>query len=128
MILLGFFVAFLLVMYIITNHQKNSLLTHKRFTRGDILRVFSKGKSNMPTYEYIFYLKGSPILGYRRIPYGIIRDSLIHKAFPVMYDTTANYNSSLAPPSEMLITPGEFQKYNLTFPDSLMWVLRYNIK
>jgi len=45
-----------------------------------------------------------------------------------MYDTTANYNSSLAPPSEMLITPGEFQKYNLTFPDSLMWVLRYNIK
>jgi len=45
--------------------------------------------------------------------------SLVNKWFPVVFSVKSPENN------EMLITPDDFAKYNIPFPDSLEWVKQY---
>jgi hypothetical protein len=46
-------------------------------------------------------------------------DNLVGKSFPVVYDKDDENNNM------MLITPKNFERFNIPFPDSLEWVLKY---
>ena len=46
-------------------------------------------------------------------------DNFVGKKFPVLYNPENNNWSTL------LMTPLDFKAYNLSFPDSLKWVLEY---
>ena len=44
--------------------------------------------------------------------------NFVHQYFPVIYDTIKGYK-------EILIDPKSFKWYDIAFPDSLKWVLKY---
>ena len=46
------------------------------------------------------------------------KNEFIGKYFPVIYDPILKM-------SELLVTPSDFKKYNLLYPDSLRWVLPF---
>lgn len=68
--------------------------------------------------NYEFYYKSKKIIGGN----SFYKISGLHefenKYFPVMYDPHLCS-------SQLLIEPSDFKRYNLPFPDSLKWVLKY---
>jgi hypothetical protein len=68
--------------------------------------------------KYEFYYKGNKIIDNNAS--GSYRGHRIfeNKYFPVMYDPILGT-------SKLLIEPSDFKRFNLPFPDSLKWVLKY---
>jgi hypothetical protein len=114
--------------YFFEKGRTDSILAHKGFTRGLITRItehtFSKQPAPIAVYEYSYTIKGIRYTSQQKIPKNVIRDSLIGKAFPLIYDTTATYSPNIAP-GDLLITPDDFKKYKMPFPDSLKWLGKY---
>ena len=68
--------------------------------------------------NYEFYYKGEKNI--RSNAFGSIRGNtaFCNKYFPVMYDPKLGT-------TQLLIEPSDFREFNLPFPDSLKWVLKY---
>jgi hypothetical protein len=106
--------------YYTSRKKAASLLAHKGFTSGNIIRFQKTTIPVMRAYEY-------RVKGTKKSSLGISMDTVqwvhfIWKSFPVIYDTTNPVEHF------MLIFPDDFKKYGLLFPDSLKWVLQYNRK
>ncbi|MEP6677036.1 MAG: hypothetical protein ABJA78_17875 [Ferruginibacter sp.] len=77
------------------------------------------GGSNVGlTLQFEFYYNGERIVGDDPYPEINGRSIFDYKFFPVMYEPESGL-------SEMLILPLDFKRYNMKFPDSLNWVLKY---
>lgn len=68
--------------------------------------------------EYQFYYKGEKIIGYAASKNFKGNMNFVHKYFPVIYAPKYGHK-------ELLIEPRHFKEYNISFPDSLNWVLPY---
>lgn len=68
--------------------------------------------------EYIFYYKGGKITSNNPFEKFVGNKDFEDKNFPVIYDP--KFGSS-----QLLIEPSNFERFNLPFPDSLKWVLKY---
>jgi len=68
--------------------------------------------------KYEFYYKGKKMVGNNATGSFIGNPEFEGKYFPVMYDPRLGM-------SELLITPKDFKKHKMVFPDSLKWVLQY---
>lgn len=77
--------------------------------------IGSKGGKSL---AYEFYYKGQRITGYTGLSRNIGYGKFVHAWFPVMYDTAHGHHT-------MLIEPEDFKEFNITYPDSLSWVLPY---
>jgi hypothetical protein len=130
--------------YFMENREEASLIKNKGFTTGVILSIDwsrdAKSTDIYPCYIYNLSVKGKTTLARRIIgdEYdidrqfkqgdGIMIDSFIGKTFPIMYDTTSRIHPPFAFTNVLLIFPDNFKQYNLPFPDSLKWVLKFNRK
>jgi hypothetical protein len=77
------------------------------------------GSSNMGmTLKYEFSYKGERKGGNKPIQKIRGLREFEDKYFPVIYDPKFGQ-------SQILIDPGQFKRFNLPFPDSLSWVLKY---
>jgi len=95
-----------------TLHNNGILLNAKTLEWGS-------GSKMSLTLKYEFYYKGEKII--RSNAFGPIRgnDDFVGRYFPVMY------SPNLGGQSQLLITPDDFIRFNLPYPDSLKWVLVY---
>lgn len=86
---------------------------------------FSPGtsyKNSLPSIYYRYYVNGKEYKGHtqlKRICAGDLQSHLIFKTFPVAIDRKDNTNSTA------LIEPETFRDFQIEFPDSLQWVLKY---
>lgn len=76
------------------------------------------------TYNYIFTVHGTTYTGISgssniQDEYHYLNQVCLYKSFPVAYDSLRPENSKL------LITPADFEAFNIPFPDSLTWVKKY---
>jgi hypothetical protein len=87
---------------------------------GKIIDHGYTSRSAVLDFKYSFLYKGKTYENWSstRVNYSPV---FIGKTFPVQYSPKLNIG-------EMLITPRDFAKYKLPFPDSLKWVLPYIIK
>ncbi len=146
-----FSIVFLIVIVVISAFayymetlEKTSLIKNKGFTTGVILRIDwsrdAKSPDIYPCYIYKLSVKGKTTLAQQMIgdEYdidrqfkqgdGIMMDSLVGKSFPILYDTTSRIHPPLKFTNFLLIFPEDFKQFNLPFPDSLKWVLKFNRK
>jgi hypothetical protein len=100
------------------------LIYRNRQLKNDGIIVYGKiighgysAKSPILEFKYSFVYKGKIYerWGDARVDYS---SDFIGKTFPVQYSPKLGIG-------EMLITPRDFAKYGLPFPDSLKWVLPY---
>lgn len=79
-------------------------------------------KSPGVKFKYFFVVNGDMFhatsTSYRYFKESSI-DEIINKTFPVLVDT-ANITNSI-----LLLSPKMFDKYEVPFPDSLQWLVRY---
>lgn len=70
--------------------------------------------------EYSFEVNNTTIKSERIYPdLGTLTNIVIKKSFPVVYyKDNPEYN-------DILILPEDFAVYNIAFPDSLQWIMRY---
>jgi hypothetical protein len=103
------------------------LIYREKELKSDGVIVFGKiidhgptAKSSVLDFKYSFVYKGKTYENWSstRVNYSPV---FIGKTFPVQYSPKLDIG-------EMLITPRDFAKYKLPFPDSLKWVLPYVIK
>lgn len=123
-----FFAGVMLVCGVIAyayRDKTKAILAHKGLTHGEILGFYHE--HNLPKYifEYTYVRHGLVYLAEQPIPPDIMKDSLLKKTFPVVYDTTAKGSRYVPFPVYLLITPDDFKKFNMPFPDSLNWVRKY---
>lgn len=70
-----------------------------------------------PKYQYKFYYKGKFYI--ENDASGVQKLNIfIGKTFPIIYSPKSNR-------SHLLMTPADFEKFGIPFPDSLRWVLEY---
>ena len=113
------------VIYYSYQDKTNQILAHKGFTHGEILASYHAYKSPKYVFEYDYKIHGAAYMGEQLISEGLMKDSLLNNTFPVVYDTTAKRNRYTPFPAYLLITPDDFKKFNMPFPDSLKWVKKY---
>jgi hypothetical protein len=120
-VLIFFEFAVMEIMYIV--HRKKlaaSLETHKKIVTGIILNAKETyGRSNRHSF-YVYGFNNNSTISYGNASILVGWQRLIGKKFPVIYDTTNPENN------HMLIFPDDFNDWNLPFPDSLKWVLKFN--
>lgn len=87
------------------------------FSRGTIIEIKTgyRGGTDI-SYNYLAGNKIFTSGGFINCPYSN-RKYFLRKRFPVCY---SNSNNSI---SEILITPSDFKRHGLPYPDSLKWVL-----
>lgn len=87
------------------------------FSRGTIMEIKTgyRGGSDI-SYNYLVGNKIYTSGGFINCSYSN-RKYFLRKLFPVCY---SNSNNSI---SEILITPSDFKRHDLLYPDSLKWVL-----
>jgi hypothetical protein len=109
-------VIFGLVLLFIAFRQ-NRLKSHGILLNAHTLEWGVSAKMGMDL-QYEFYYNGKKIIDNNAT--GVFRGNrnFENKYFPVMYDPMFGA-------SELLITPTDFEKYSIPFPDSLNWVLPY---
>ena len=118
LIFFSIFAITVIVIYYSYKIRDSNIKKNEAFTTGLITnyRRSNKGGSTID-YEYtIGNKKFKDSKGYGNI---IDRYSniLIGKSFPVIY------NSNKLNSNNILLTRDDFKQYNLTFPDSLSWVM-----
>lgn len=97
------------------------IISHKAFALGEITSFEYKNKHSY-VIDYIFTASNNEkIKGYISGPqYKRFKNSnLVGKQIPVIY--------SYREPDQnfMLLTPDDFKKYKINFPDSMSWILPY---
>lgn len=65
--------------------------------------------------KYIYMVDGKEKSGFTSDPILSYKKEVEFKCFPVVYNASVDK-------ADLLITPADFSRYNLPFPDSLMWV------
>ncbi len=106
------------------NEEHASLLMNKGFSSGVIVKLVPGSGTNFldDDIQVRFEIKNVNKIDYQLAVWGVLWDSLIGRSFPLIYDTTSpNIN-------HLLIFPTDFETWNLPFPDSLKWVLKFNKK
>lgn len=99
-----------------------NLRKHPIITRSKVYSIDKGGKGNFGPGVYYNYsigkdlYKGTDLHG--QLKYSI--EDLNGKYFPVVYSFNGFWYDS-----KILITPDDFKQFNLPFPDSLNWVLKY---
>jgi hypothetical protein len=101
------------------NAKKRDILKNIVLASGEITNYQKVRKSSGIFFDY--NLKLGDVIYQERVRCEGIKlscgNKFIGKHFPIVYsDLNPEYN-------EMLITPYQFEEFNLTFPDSLQWVL-----
>lgn len=91
------------------------------FTTGTILRFSedAKGSGGRITYQFKVDEKEFKNVGAFGNIYTSEGQNFVNKHFPVAYEKNNVSNNQL------LISPKQFNEFNLPFPDSLEWVLKY---
>ena len=114
-LLIGCIVFGLTILFIAYIH--NRLKSQGILLNAHTLEWGASAKMGMDL-QYEFYYKGKKIIDNNAT--GVFRGNrdFENKYFPVMYDPTFGA-------SELLMTPTDFEKFNISFPDSLNWVLPY---
>ncbi len=117
--LIGFIVLLSFCTYFYFRQQ--SLKENAALADSLITDIYTIGRSGW-VIEYEYEIKG---LKYKERSYEYEnsflkrnRDNLINRHFPIVYNLKKPYNS------EILITPVFFKKYNISYPDSLEWILK----
>lgn len=116
--------AFVCMFILLNRNKPKNEMIHPNFARGTV--VYYHAQNSLDTiFQYTYTLNGIMYTNTLNVATSVIKDSLIGKTLPVIYDTTAKNvkNSTFA--ACLLITPDDFKKYNIPFPDSLKWVLKY---
>jgi hypothetical protein len=99
--------------------RNNDLKRNGILLTGKILSHTFTAKSSVMRFKYEFTYNGKIFIS--DSPAGVTNSSqFINKTFPVRF-------SPKSEESEILITPGDFRKYGLGFPDSLEWIKKYII-
>jgi len=113
LIMVGLFVAVI----ILRNNDQNDLKKKGVIVQAKILRVNFGGKVSGGFNCVINYKnKEKELPSVSSLQRG--KFYFIGKTFPAMYSPNTDI-------LEVLITPSDFEKFNLPFPDSLSWVANY---
>ena len=115
LILIGVFLCF----YIFGKIRTNEIKTHLRLCNGYVYEtsIQHRGWVNL-AYEFQVNGKRFKELKVLGVP-STHRKMFLDRNFPVVYSLdNIDFN-------DMLIVPEDFQKYNISFPDSLNWVIKY---
>jgi hypothetical protein len=110
-LLIGICLAFILI----AKHRlkSNGILLNAKTTN------WASGANVSVDLKYEFYYKGKKIDGANGFePFRGNRD-FENRYFPVMY------YPGMGGHSQLLVRPSDFKDFNLPFPDSLNWVLKY---
>jgi hypothetical protein len=109
------FLFVLLIFY--RNRIQTDLKNHGTLVNAKIIRVNSGGRTS-GGFECIFSYQGKVLE--QPSPSTLQKGTFnfVNKTFPAMY--SRKYQTL-----EVLITPTDFEKYNIPFPDSLNWVMPY---
>ena len=99
--------------------KSNDILEHKGFTMGTIISYYHEHKSSGYLFEYSYAIKGMKYTGEQKVPPGVMKDSLMGKTFPLIYDTTSTHSSFYPFAAYLLITRNDFKKFNMSYPDTL---------
>lgn len=110
-------------MFFLLNRHKSPAPTG--ITRGTITCNKQGQNSADNLFQYSYIIKGISYTGTLNVPAGVIKDSLVGKSFPVIYDTAIKQGIGTPVTANILITQADFKKYDMPFPDSLKWVLKY---
>jgi hypothetical protein len=116
--------AFVCMFILLNRNKSKNDIQHANFTKGTIFYYY-KQNSTDTIFQYNYVVKGISHSGTLNFSKDITKDSLVGKTFPVIYDTTAKNGNNSILAACLLITPDDFKKYNIPFPDSLKWVLKY---
>lgn len=105
----------LLVIWNITNYnkelKKNGIILNAQII--DIVHIYR----GSPNFKYNFFYNNKIYI--QEGGSGIRKKNLfIGKYFPVIFSPKSKN-------SELLISPEDFEKFDIPFPDSLKWVLKY---
>lgn len=111
-------IGFIAVKY--SEKQEAEILSHKGLALATVVGYSPHGAKTSDQFEYTFTISGMIFKGDH---IGIWPNSnykdFIGRQFVVIYDTLNPNNES------MLISPRDFKRYNIPFPDSLKWVIPY---
>jgi len=116
-----FFVAvFLIIIWMVFHqiHRDNDLKSNGIIVNVTVTNVLSNYK-NIPSFKYEFFYKNVKYI--KDNPTGIETYTFfIGRKFPAIFSpSTGN--------CELLMTPENFDKYDIAYPDSLQWVLQYRV-
>lgn len=117
--IVSFFVAIIFVLIVVDwrNSNQRDLKSHGVLIQAYITRVNYGGKSSsgfncLINYNNKTFQRPTPSTVKRN------RSYFVNKTFPAMYSPASDI-------LEILMTPEDFSKFNLPFPDSLRWVVDY---
>jgi len=99
----------------------SEILDSPSITTGTLTQIrYEKGKTTLGDYTFtVGDVKINSVKGDGRLQ--AKANHLIKRNFPVIY------NSKDPSKNDLLIFPSDFEKYDLIFPDSLIWVEKKNI-
>lgn len=109
------FIGILSLLFLI--YRNNQLKSDGGIVYGTIIGYGHSAKSPVLEFKYSFAYNGKLYESWSDARVHYLSD-FIGKTFPVRYSPRLGIG-------EMLITPRDFAKYDLPFPDSLKWVLPY---
>lgn len=106
-------ICFAFILIVKSRLKSNGILLNAKTTN------WASGAKMSLDLKYEFYYKGEKIIGANA--FGPFRGNpdFENRFFPVMY------YPGLGGHSQLLIMPSDFKSFNLSFPDSLKWVLKY---
>jgi hypothetical protein len=109
-------VGFICVVIWNIRYFENDLKKNGILLNGEIVDVVTAYRG-APKYEYKYFYKGKmytdqTVTGVKKLNF------FIGKTFPVIFSPKTKN-------SELLISPKDFEKNGIAFPDSLQWVLQY---
>ena len=110
------FISFILWAIIARNVNQSNLLQNGKLINARILSWATPGKGGTVYNLFCeFEYNGKQYKLFSPTTYGGNLDSLIGKTFSGMFSSSQDV-------FEILITPTDFEKYNIPFPDSLEWI------
>ncbi len=112
-----FLCCFILFAASYTSISKYDLIYNGKLITGTVVDISNHSKSSLEDLVFNYMSDGkqkksSTSLSIKQ------PNQLIGKSFPVIISTVTGQ-------TELLVTPMQFKKYRLPFPDSLKWVLPY---
>jgi hypothetical protein len=111
------FISFISFCVLHVFFRNNDLKRNGIFLTGKILSHTFTARSSVMRFKYEFTYNDKIFIS--DSPAGVTNSNqFIDKTFPVRF-------SPKSEESEILITPGDFNKYGLRFPDSLEWIRKY---
>lgn len=121
-IIAGAVVIIISFIFLFVSRSQDHLLNHHELIKD----VTVTGVTEVATHpgawdlDYSFEVNGNMEHCTKRMSTLVGRpDYLVNKSFPLIYETGHPENSRL------LITPRNFQRYDMSFPDSLQWVVKH---